>query len=413
MSGRRDVAIIGGGIAGLALALHLQRRGIPCRIYEAVPELKELGVGITLLPHAMRELDALGVVPALAVQSVEIRESRFFNRFGQPIYAEPRGRAAGYAQAELGILRGRLHMALYRAVLGTLGADAIATDHACVGVASDGDGASVHFRRTSTGAASDPVRAAVVVGCDGAHSVVRRQFYPGEATAFAGINSWRGVTRMAPVFDGHTYMRIGSIHGGKIVLYPIADLADGRQLVNWVVNIQSDTRAMNDWNKPGRREDFAAHFSDWHFNWLDVPAMIEAAELLLEYPMCDKDPVEHWSFGCVTLAGDAAHPMYPRGSNGAAQALIDVRVLAECLAASPAPADALREYERRRLPPTGEIVRTNRSQPPDFINIKVAQLTGDRPFVNLDDFITQAELRALSDRYKRVAGFARDGGAQS
>ena len=403
-----DVAIVGGGIAGLALALNLHRRGVPCRVYEAAPELKELGVGITLLPHAMRELAALGVADELATQAVEMRTSRFFNRFGQGIYAEPRGRGAGHPQPELGILRGRLHMMLYRAVVAALGTDAVMTDRQCIGVDAVGAEVVARFRRTSTGEPTEAVRAAFVVGCDGVHSAVRRQFYPGETMAFAGINSWRGVTPMPPIFDGHTYMRIGSIHGGKIVLYPIAALADGRQLINWVVNIQSDTRAMNDWNKPGRRADFMAHFADWRFDWLDVPAMIESAELLLEYPMCDKDPVATWTFGRVTLTGDAAHPMYPRGSNGAAQALIDVRVLAECLAADPSP-DALREYERRRLPATSEIVRTNRSQPPDFINIKVAELTGDRPFENLDDFISQAELRALSERYQHIAGFARAG----
>jgi 2-polyprenyl-6-methoxyphenol hydroxylase-like FAD-dependent oxidoreductase len=212
---------------------------------------------------------------------------------------------------------------------------------------------------------------------------------------------------MKPILGGHSYMRIGSIQGGKMVLYPIADLGGGQQLINWVVNIQSDKPEKNDWNKPGRLEDFFDHFKDWRFDWLDVPEMIRNAELLLEYPMVDKDPVDAWSFGRVTLAGDAAHPMYPRGSNGAAQALIDARVLAEKLGDGGDRQAALKAYEAIRRPATSKIVLANRAHPPDVINIKVAELTGDRPFDDLGRFISQDELRALSDRYKAVAGFAR------
>jgi 2-polyprenyl-6-methoxyphenol hydroxylase-like FAD-dependent oxidoreductase len=194
------------------------------------------------------------------------------------------------------------------------------------------------------------------------------------------------------------------------VIYPIVDDIDGegRQLINWTTEIQRDTAAKNDWNKPGRLEDFLPLYADWTFDWLDVAALIRDSELILEYPMVDRDPVRQWTFGRVTLAGDAAHPMYPRGSNGAAQALIDVRTLADLLRQTADPVAALRAYEDARLEATARVVRTNRQTPPDFINIKVEELTGDRPFENLDDFITQDELRALSDQYKRVAGFARE-----
>jgi 2-polyprenyl-6-methoxyphenol hydroxylase-like FAD-dependent oxidoreductase len=396
-----DIAIIGGGIAGLGLALNLHKRGIPSRVYEAAPELRELGVGITLLPHAMRELAALGLDAEMAEQAVEMRESGFFNRFGQLLYTEKRGAAAGYPYPELGILRGKLHMILYRAARARLGADGILTGHQCTGVEQTGRGVRVFFR------GCDPIECAIAIGCDGVNSALRRQFYPGEQMAFGGINSWRGVTRMKPILTGHSYMRIGSIQGGKMVLYPITDLGGGQQLINWVVNIQSDRPEKNDWNKPGRVEDFIGYFKDWRFDWLDVPQMIERAELLLEYPMVDKDPVDAWSFGGVTLAGDAAHPMYPRGSNGAAQALIDARVLAEQIAEKGAAQAALKAYEDLRRPATSRIVLANRANPPDVINIKVAELTGDRPFDDLGRFITQDELRALSEDYKRIAGFAR------
>jgi 2-polyprenyl-6-methoxyphenol hydroxylase-like FAD-dependent oxidoreductase len=403
-----EIAIIGGGIVGLGLALNLRQRGLDCRVFEAVPEVRELGVGITLLPHAIRELARLGLQETLEPLGIENRESCFFNRFGQLIYREPRGRFAGYAIPEIGMHRGRLHRVLYEATRERLGADRIITDHRCVGVAQDADGVTLHFRQTSTGASYPPVRADVAIACDGVNSTVRSQFYPEEGLVFTGINTWRGVTRHAPILTGRTYMRVGSIRTGKIVIYPIIDDVDGagNQLINWTTEIQTDSEAQNDWNKPGRVEDFIGLYESWRFDWLDVAELIRRAEVIFEYPMVDKDPIDRWSFGRVTLAGDAAHPMYPRGSGGSAQGLIDARVLADKLVEEPDPVAALRAYEMARAGPAAEVVRTNRTAPPDFINIRVEELTGDRPFERLEDYITQAELRALSDQYKRVAGYS-------
>lgn len=403
-----EVAIIGGGIAGLSLALNLHRHGIACRVFERAPEVKELGVGITLLPHAMREFAALGVDRPLFNSGIEIGESCFYNRFGQLIYREPRGKHAGYQYPEVSIHRGRLHMILYRAACERLGRDRILTDHDCAGIAQDGDGVTIAFKAFSTGEAREPVRASVAIGCDGINSVVRRQFYPDDRVAFAGINTWRGVTRRKPILTGRTYMRIGSILTGKIVVYPIVDDVDGEgnQLINWMAEIKRDTFDQNDWNKPGEVSDFLPIYQDYRFDWLDVAELIRTADQILEYPMVDKDPIERWTFGRITLAGDAAHPMYPRGSNGAAQGAIDARVLAECLHTNADPRAALTAYEAARAGATAKVVRTNREHPPDFINIKVEELVGDRPFTNLDDYITQDELRALSDHYKRIAGFA-------
>ncbi|HMK79865.1 MAG TPA: flavin-dependent oxidoreductase [Xanthobacteraceae bacterium] len=401
------ITIIGGGICGLTLALNLHARGIACRVFEAAPELKELGVGITLLPHAMREFTALGLGEELLAAGIENAESCFFNRFGQLIYQEPRGKRAGYQFPEVGIHRARLHLALYRAVQQRIGRDGVVTDRQCVGVEQDERGARVLFRETSSGQTLPPVAAEIVVACDGVNSSVRRQLV-GDGVVFTGINTWRGVTRHKPILTGRSYLRIGSILTGKIVIYPIADDIDGagNQLINWTTEFKRDTPSMNDWNKPGDLADFIAVYESWRFDWLDVADLIRKADFILEYPMVDKDPLARWTFGRVTLAGDAAHPMYPRGSNGSAQAVIDARVLAECLAQGGDPRDALKAYEAARREVTAEVVRTNREHPPDFINIKVEELTGDRPFDNLDDFITQDELRALSDDYKRVAGFA-------
>lgn len=403
------IAIVGGGIGGLSLALALRQRGIRSEIFEVVPEIQELGVGITLLPHAMRELAALGLQPGLEAVGIENEESVFFNRFGQFIYRESRGRHAGYALPEIGIPRGKLHRLLYEAVLEQLGPDAVHTNHRCVRVDQDDSGATVHFMQTSSNMSLPPVQADVVIACDGVNSAVRRQFYPDEKVAFAGINTWRGVTRHQPILTGKSYMRVGSIDTGKMVIYPIVDKLDSQsnQLINWVAEIQRDNAAMNDWNQRGKLQDFLALFEDWRFPWLDVPALIANAEQILEYPMVDKDPVPQWTFGRVTLLGDAAHPMYPRGSNGSAQALIDGRVLAEQLVAHGSDGRAaLLAYEKLRLAPTANIVLTNRSVPPDFINIKVDELSGGKPFANIDDLISQQELREISENYKKVAGFS-------
>jgi 2-polyprenyl-6-methoxyphenol hydroxylase-like FAD-dependent oxidoreductase len=300
-------------------------------------------------------------------------------------------------------------MILYRAVLERLGPDCVRTDHHCAGVEQDEDGARVFFTRTSTGDALPPVGADAAIACDGIGSAIRKQYYPDDDVAFAGINSWRGVTRRKPILTGRSYLRVGSILTGKIVIYPIVDNVDGdgHQLINWMAEIQQDAlRKKNDWNRPGRLDDFIHLYESWRFDWLDVPDLIRSAEVVLEYPMVDKDPVARWTFGRVTLAGDAAHPMYPRGSNGAAQSAIDARTLADALAKHADPREALRAFEAQRREATAQVVRTNRAHPPDFINIKVEELVGDKPFDDLDKFITQDELRALSEQYKRVAGFS-------
>lgn len=403
-----EITIIGGGICGLALALNLHRLGVPCRVYERAPQVKELGVGITLLPHGMREFTALGIGDELLKAGIENVESCFFNRFGQLIYKEPRGKLAGYQYPEVGIHRGRLHMILYETALTRLGPDRIMTDRDCVGIEQDDNGITLTFRETSSGQQLEPVRASVAIACDGINSAIRKTFYPDDRVAFAGINTWRGVTRRKPILTGRSYMRVGSILTGKIVIYPIVDNvdADGNQLINWMAEIKTDNVAKNDWNKAGNLADFFHLYKDWHFDWLDVADMIRNADQILEYPMVDKDPVARWTFGRITLAGDAAHPMYPRGSNGSAQAAIDARTLADCLKANADPRDALKAYEASRLEPTAKVVRTNREFPPDFINIRVEELVGDKPFDDLDKYITQDELRALSDNYKKIAGFA-------
>jgi len=404
------VVIVGGGIGGLALALSLHRQGIDCDVYESAPEVREVGVGITLLPHAMRELEQLGLQERLEQAGIENLESVFFNRFGQFIYREACGRHAGYAWPEIGIHRGKLHRALYEAALERLGADRIHLDRRCVGVDQDESGASARFQ-DAAGTALPPARGDVVIACDGVNSAVRRQFYPGEQVAFNGINTWRGVTVHPPILSGRSYLRIGTIATGKMVIYPIVDNVDGKgsQLINWVAEIRQDVASKNDWNKPGRVEDFLPFFAGWRFDWLDVTRLITTAQQIFEYPMVDKDPVPRWTFGRVTLLGDAAHPMYPRGSNGSAQALIDAAALADELASAQDPQAALQAYEKRRIDTTARIVQTNRTVPPDFIIMRADELSGGHPIAGgIDSLISQAELRRISEDYKRIAGFSLD-----
>lgn len=413
------IAIIGGGIGGLSLALALHQRGLPCDVYETVPEVKEIGVGITLLPHAVRELSSLGLQVELEAAGIENLESVFFNRYGQYIYREPRGRHAGHALPELGIHRGKLHRILFDAVLSRLGAAHVHTRHRCVQALQSESSAVLYFTDTLTGAQLAPVHADVVVACDGVNSTLRKQFYPAEKVAFAGINTWRGVTRHRPILTGKSYIRIGSLDTGKMVIYPIVDSQDsnGMQLINWVAETRREGDAMNDWNRIGSGADFLDIFKDWVFDWLDVPALIKGADSILEYPMVDKDPVGQWTFGRVTLLGDAAHPMYPRGSNGSAQAIIDARVLAEQLALAQLGGSdvrgALLAYEALRREPTSKIVLTNRSTPPDFIIMKADELSGGKPFGHIDDLISQAELKAISDNYAKIAGFSREAVGQA
>jgi 2-polyprenyl-6-methoxyphenol hydroxylase-like FAD-dependent oxidoreductase len=406
-----EILIIGGGIGGLTLGLMLQRAGIACRIYEAAPEIKPLGVGINLLPHAMKELAALGLEERLAKKGVLTAEAAFFNRFGQLIYKEPLGRAAGYDWPQISIHRGDLHRTLLETFTHEAGADRFMLGWQCTGAREEGDAAVAEFQRVGTQERLPAQRGAAVIGADGIHSVIRRQFYPAEGEPiYSGVNMWRGVTRWPPILSGATMIRCGWFTHAKIVIYPIRNAIDaaGRQLVNWVVEIETPKYERWNWARPGRLEDFIGPMADWHFDWLDVPAFLRQADIALEYPMVDKDPLPRWSFGRITLLGDAAHPMYPRGSNGAGQAILDARALSDCVKASPDTTAALQAYEARRLEATAKVVRTNRTTPPDWILGEVHKRTGDKPFGSIDEVISRAELVAITDAYKRIAGYEKE-----
>jgi 2-polyprenyl-6-methoxyphenol hydroxylase-like FAD-dependent oxidoreductase len=261
----------------------------------------------------------------------------------------------------------------------------------------------VHLVDSRTGDPLPAERGTVAIACDGIHSAVRRQFYPdGDPLVYAGTTMWRGVTRGRPFLNGASIARIGTYDSGKLLIYAIRNYPDGTQLLNWVAEARAKADAEGNWSKEGKLEDFIGYFKDWHFDWLDVPDMMARAEAVLEYPMADRDPLDRWTFGRVTLLGDAAHPMVPRGGNGAAQSIIDARVLADLLADAEDPVAALQAYEAQRRPATNKVVLTNRVGPPDTIISLVEERTQGRPFTDLDSVISQDELRAISQQYASV-----------
>jgi 5-methylphenazine-1-carboxylate 1-monooxygenase len=373
-------------------------------VFESAPEVKALGVGINVLPHATRVLAELGLQDELATVAVETQEAAFFNRFGQLIYREPLGRRAGYAWPQFSIHRGELQNVLLEAVRQRLGSDRLHLGWHCLAFEQSQHAVTLRFQdgKESSGKAA--------IGCDGIHSVIRRQLYPDEGEPrYSGVNMWRGVTRWKPVLSGATMTRAGWLKTGKLVHYPIRNGVDaqGRQLVNWLWEIETPAYRRWDWNRPASVDDFIKDAESWRFDWLDVPAFFRAADTVLEYPMVDKDPLPAWSFGRVTLLGDAAHPMVPRGSNGAGKAILDARCLAVCLERQQEVEQALKAYEFERLAPTAAVVLENRRNPPDAILREIYTRTGDKPFDRIESVISHEELAALSERYKRIAGYDR------
>ncbi|SDB54193.1 flavin-dependent oxidoreductase [Belnapia rosea] len=404
------ILVIGGGIGGLTLALCLHRNGIPCRVVEAVAEVKPLGVGVNILPHAAAELARLGLQEALLRHGVQTDEVNFFNRFGQLIHREPLGRAAGHDHPQMSIHRADLHAVLLAAVRERLGEGAVLFGHRLVRAEQDEDGVTLHFTPGAGGATPGPLRGTAAIGADGIHSVLRRQFYPQEGDPrYTGTTMWRGVSRWPPILTGASMTRAGWLKTGKMVIYPIRrDLdAEGRQPINWVFEVEAGNhRLRRDWNRPGDIEDVIPHVRDWVFDWLDLPAMLRASEVVLEFPMVDQDPLPRWSFGRLSLLGDAAHPMVPRGSNGAGQSILDARCLADKLARhADDPESALKAYEAERLPATTQVMLANRKALPDAILGEVFTRTGDRPFARIEDVMTREEMLAITGGDKRVAGY--------
>jgi 5-methylphenazine-1-carboxylate 1-monooxygenase len=409
-----DIAIIGGGIGGLTTALALQQRGLDCTVFESVDAIRPLGVGINLLPHSVRVLSALGLQPALAATAIETGSLSFYNRHGQLVWSEPRGLAAGYAYPQFSIHRGELQMLLLEAANRRLGPTGIRAGHALESFEPDGESVLLRFADRA-GERPRPVRARAVIAADGIHSVVRRHFHPAEgAPRFSGRMLWRATTSAAPFLDGRSMIQAGH-QNQKFVCYPISarDASEGRVLINWIaeLTVPGTTPPRQDWSRRVDKSVFAGPFSGWKFPWLDIPALIDGAEAVFEYPMVDRDPLPRWTHDRVTLLGDAAHPMYPIGSNGASQAILDAEAIADALArhrpdgGTTAPVAAFADYEAERRETTARIVLLNRQNGPDQV-LQIAEERAPRGFTDVHEVIPREELEEIAARYKQVAGFS-------
>ena len=406
------ILIAGGGIAGLTAALSLHQIGVSCRVFESVSELRPLGVGINVLPHAVRELTELGLQDALAKTAISTAELAYYNKHGQRIWSEARGRDAGYNWPQFSIHRGVLQQILLEAARTRLGAENIVTGHQLIGWEDSESGVRARFFDKRSDSRQMEVKGDLLIGADGIHSVVRETLYPNEGPPiWGGAILWRGTTRAAPFLTGRSVIMAGHEHQ-KFVAYPISrDAADqGEAVINWIAERKfrpDQPWRREDWNRSGDLADFLPEFADWAFDWLDIPSVIRAADQCLEYPMVDRNPLDRWTFGRVTLLGDAAHAMYPIGSNGASQGILDARVLArEIQRLGPTP-EALLAYEAERRPATAKIVLANRANGPDHV-LQLVEERAPEGFARVEDVLTPEELQETAARYKQVAGFDKD-----
>jgi 2-polyprenyl-6-methoxyphenol hydroxylase-like FAD-dependent oxidoreductase len=405
------VIVVGGGIGGLCCALVLHELGADVRVFEAASEIRPLGVGINVLPHAMAVLQRLGLLDVVANCGVRTAELCYFNRFGQLIWSEPRGLHAGYPVPQISVHRGALQLGLLDAVVQRLGSAAVRCGAA---FRSSRMLSREQVEATFVDRASDREfveRADLLIGADGIHSTVRRQFYPDEGPPkWNGQVLWRAVSHGLPYLSGRSMFMAGS-NRTKFVAYPITEPGpDGLCTINWIAELNLSDQPMldrEDWNRRGDRAQFAQAFASWQFGWIDIPAMIAATDDVWEFPMVDRDPLERWTHERVTLLGDAAHAMYPIGSNGASQAILDAWALGGALRAHGELDAALSDYESERRPATSAIVAANRKGGPEHV-LNLAEERAPDGFTHVSEVFAPGELEEIAARYKQVAGFSLD-----
>ncbi|HIW34906.1 MAG TPA: flavin-dependent oxidoreductase [Candidatus Paenibacillus intestinavium] len=406
MMNKKKAIVVGAGIGGLTTALYLHRAGLDVRIYESVTTIKELGVGINLLPHSVRILWDLGLQKALDEVAIRTKQLVYYNKFGQLIWQEARGIDAGYSWPQYSIHRGRLQGILLNEVQRVLGEDCINTGKYLSHVEQQNNQVQAYFVDRNNEQQHHVVEADVLIGADGIHSAMRKQLYPyDDKLKYGGRILWRGMTKAQPFLSGRTMIMAGNIDE-KFVAYPITEPDDmGLCDINWIAElVVKEPPDRNDWNRVANREDFSGKFQAWTFDWLDISSLIAGAESVYEFPLVDRDPLPQWSFGRVTLLGDAAHPMYPIGSNGASQAILDAEALYLALKENQDFEHALLMYEQQRLEKTASIVHSNRQYGPEIVMQMVHERAPDG-FTRLDDVISQAELEEVANRYKQIAGF--------
>lgn len=404
-----DIAIIGAGPGGLMTALRLHQAGFSPKIYESVAELKPLGVGIDVKVYGTQEIDELGLLSEFEKISIQAEDSIFFNNFGQEIYAEKCGKYMGYPYDQRFVHRGIFQMMLLDAVIDRLGADSVITGARCVGYSQDAEQATVQLEHTD-GTKSE-VSADIVIAADGIKSAVRHQMHPESADPkYSGITMYRGTTLMKPYRNGRTIMHIGAPRIASLIVYPLMDNWEGTglTLVNWVVEAIRD-ETVEDWNQLGGVDEILPLFDDTKIDFVDVQAMLRDNREVYLFPLIDHDPLDSWTDGRVTLLGDAAHAMYPRGGNGACQSFVDARVITEMLVKYDDPREALLAYEDDRREKVNKIVMANRGEGYEVIRRMVDDRTGGKRFDDIEAVLPLAEADSIFSKYHALVGMPRPG----
>lgn len=403
------VLIAGAGIGGLSAALTLHQIGVPCLVLEAADELLPLGVGINLQPNAVRELYDLGLGERqLDTVGLQSREWALVGLNGNDIYAEPRGLQAGYDWPQYAVHRGKLQMLLHDTVRSRLGIDAVRTGHRVTGYRNHDHGVTVDVANTD--GTTQQIDGALLIAADGLHSAVRAQMYPQQPPVqWGGAIMWRGTTQAPPIRTGSSFVGLG-LHDHRLVFYPITppDPATGLATINWIAEITVDNSAGwedGNWTKQVDVDHFVHHFEDWQYDWLNVPKLLRGGDIIYEYPMIDREPLPSWQEGNVALLGDAAHVMYPVGSNGASQAIVDARVLGAAMVQHGINAAALGEYDNKLCAPISALVLRNRGSGPFALLSLVEERCGGE-FDNIDEVIPPDERNDFMKQYKQAAGFA-------
>jgi 2-polyprenyl-6-methoxyphenol hydroxylase-like FAD-dependent oxidoreductase len=401
-----DVIIVGGGIAGLSCALSLHQVGVRCRVYDAVPALAPLGYGINLQPNAVRELFALGLGETLSAAGILTQELAFYNKHGQLIWTEPRGRAAGYRWPQISISRGELHRVLLAAIRERLGEDVVFTGHRLTDFEQRGDKVIARFNDPS-GKPVGEAEGCVLIGADGIHSAVRQHFYKGEKAVFDGYLHYRGIVEAEPYLTGASMAVVGH-RTHRAILYPVMKRPGGKVLVNWLAytKIPPGSPPLEAWDTAADKQACVDQYKGWSYPWLDVHGLFAAtpAAHVLQLPNVDRDPIPRWSFGRVTLIGDAAHPMQPVGAQAGSQAIVDGRVLAASLMAVRDPAQALTRYQDQRIAAMNDMIIRNRNLGLEAI-LQTAEERAPGGFSHIHDVLSQEELESTAISFKKAAGF--------
>lgn len=403
--------IVGGGIGGLTAALCLHRIGARVTVFESNPDISELGVGINVLPHAMTILHELDLEPEMLGSGIELERYMWFNKHGQEIWSDLRGRKAGYSRPQVSMHRGRFQGILAKAVRERIGPDTIKCGHHLESFTQENGSVTAEFIDRQTGQSRGCAIGDGLIGADGIHSVVRRHFYPEEGSArWSGNMLWRMTVEIDPVLGGQTMIAVGNAQT-KIVGYEISAEAKrrGKSLFNWIAEVklaeaETPVPRREDWNQTSSVDAFLPYFRDWRFGWLDVPALAKQTEQVWSFPMVDRDPVEKWTEGVVTLLGDAAHSMWPIGSNGASQAILDCKSLMQELETTDDVSRAFQAYETQRRPVTTSIVYANRNNAHDEI-LEIAERRAPDGFDDISEFSNREELAKIVDGYKQTALF--------